>query len=300
MTVAFDVPRSRELERHDTLTPVGVRFWDAALDAQVREGLRVRAWPAAGARPVREAYRTASDVYALRDLPGLVSYERPSGAPETLSPPAGVRFVLEVVDRHGRFLPVAFDTDLPPAAPGLLLSPEVSSPSVGAPGGFLLFSAATRGIPAWFGAVRGELRRAEDGLAAAWALVRVTDPLGGRHHGLADEAGRFAVLVPYPDFTELLASPPVGPAAKGLQSASWEVRLEVDYSPGDQTALPGTAVPSYLSLLTQAPATIWDRPPADGGSELPDWLGELGYGRPAIAHTEGTSVLLVSPESSSP
>ena len=50
--------------------PLGIRFWDAATDSQVHDGLAVRAWPADSPELVAEAFLTRSDIYAFRDLPG--------------------------------------------------------------------------------------------------------------------------------------------------------------------------------------------------------------------------------------
>ena len=77
MTLLENGTSYTELEELATFCVLGVRFWDATTDAQIRRGLRVRAWPEAALRPVVAASRTRSDIYAFHRLPGLGAVERP-------------------------------------------------------------------------------------------------------------------------------------------------------------------------------------------------------------------------------
>jgi len=289
----------RVLEVALTFTPLGIRFWDPVLDAQVRDELRVRAWPDPGLRPVVEAFRTASDVYAFRNLPGMRAVETPvpQAAPAG-SPPSGRRFVVEAEDARRRFLPVAFAVDLPLPYRGLFLTGFEGSPTEEVPRGFLLHSAPSRPCPPWLAAVRGELAE-RTGAPVAHAVVRVLIPGEPVWHGLSDAEGRFAVLLPWPTLVEALGGSP--PGSKGpLAARSWSVRVEVLAEPGRREALPGSAIPDCLSLLRQGAAGVWPVQPAEGGTEETEWTGELLYGGELVVRTEGLARLLVSPRLSSP
>lgn len=293
----------RVLETLGTFTPLGIRFWDPVLDTQVRDELLVRAWPDPGLRPVTAAFRTASDVYAFRGLPGLRALETPpaSGSQEPPeSPPAGRRFVVEVEDARRRFLPAAFAVELPLPYRGLFLVGAGSgSPAEPVPRGFLLHSAPSRPCPPWLAAVRGELAERDGGAPAAHAVVRVLIPGEPVWHGLADAEGRFAALLPWPTLAEGLGGSPAGSQGP-LSARSWSVRVEVLYEPGRREALPGTAVPDSLSVLRQGAAGVWPVGPDDGGAEETGWDGELAYGGELVVRTEGLARLLVTPRASPP
>jgi hypothetical protein len=300
-------PTVRVLETLGTFTPLGIRFWDPALDDQVRDELRVRAWPDPGLRPVTAAFRTASDIYAFRGLPGLRALEMPETPPagsvgmaSPPSPPTPRRFVVEVEDARRRFLPAAFSVELPLPYRGLFLVGAGSgSPAEPVPRGFLLHSAPSRPCPPWLAAVRGELAERDGGAPAAHAVVRVLIPGEPAWHGLADAGGRFAVLLPWPTLTAGLGGSPAGSEGP-LSARAWSVRVEVLYEPGRREALPGTAVPDSLSVLRQGAAGVWPEDPATGGVEETGWDGELAYGRELAVRTEGLARLLVSPRVSPP
>jgi hypothetical protein len=65
------------LERITNFTALGLRFWDATLDRQVRDGLKVTARPFFERRlRERTARLTASGVYTFEGLGGLGERER--------------------------------------------------------------------------------------------------------------------------------------------------------------------------------------------------------------------------------
>lgn len=287
---------ARGLEELATFTPLGIRFWDPALDEQVRDALAVRAWPVPARRPVVAAFRTASDVYAFQGLPGLRAVETPApGTPPAAGPRR--RFVVAVEDARRRFLPAALAVDLPLPYRGLFLVGAGGSPPERVPG-FLLYSAASRPKASWLAAVRGELALA-DGAPAGHAVVRVHIAGEAVHHGIADAAGRFAVLFPQPTLADGLGSSPGG-SGRPLPGRTWNVRVEVLCQPGRLETLPGTSIPDTRSVLLQRPARLWPVRPEDGGGEQPEWHGQLSYGEELIVRTEGLSRLLVSPQPSSP
>ncbi len=288
------------LEELVTSCPLGLRFWDAVTDAQVRGGLRVRAWPLPARRPVVAAFRTVSDVYAFQGLPGLVDVER-SPLPPPLASPAVTRpFVVEVRDLERQFLPVAFNVDLPHR--GLFLPPLAGSPGAPLPG-FYLFSSPVRRLAPGVAVVRAELVEAASGRPAPWALVRVTIGGQGDRWGLADEAGRVAVAFPLPllspGFGQLFASPsgPVSPPGPPVAERSWDVAVAVFWEPTRLLPLPGTDLPDLAQVFQQAPADVL---PTDASPPVsaPEWLGTLPWDGELVAATAGLRQLWISAQGS--
>ncbi|HLP57643.1 MAG TPA: hypothetical protein VK186_02380, partial [Candidatus Deferrimicrobium sp.] len=62
-------------EQVNTFTPLGIRFWDSALDRQVGDHLLVKAYPVHGYGSPVHAFRSASGIYAFQGLPGLREIE---------------------------------------------------------------------------------------------------------------------------------------------------------------------------------------------------------------------------------
>lgn len=293
----------RILERDPRYAAFGVRFWDGALDRAAEEPIVVTARPADDpfATPVR-AGRTLSGAHAFLGLPGLASAERGGGALDPGSPPASPPptrpFVVEVRDPGGTHLPVAFSVDLPLPYRGLFLGPGAGSPA--AQPGFLLFPAPTRRRPGWLAAVRGELARADGSGPAAHALVEVEDPDGAVWHGIADAAGRYAVLLPWP---APAVAPPGSPGLGGgvpVSAQGWDLTVSVRLAPAPLPVLAGTDLPDLADILTQPPAEIWAMAPGDGGAAEADWIGPLDQGEELTPRTDGLSHLLVGPAPGSP
>ena len=293
-------PSVRVLERGETFTALGLRFWDAALDAQVRDGLIVTARPAIAARTqVRRARLTQSGVYAFHALPGLVEIEHGFGDLAG-SPAFSRRYVVEVADAERRFAEMAFQVTLPLPYRGLFLVGDATGSPAEAPPGVLLYSAATRRRPTWFGAVRGELADAATGAPRGHALLEATDPQGDVWHGVADAEGRFAIWLPYPSIEATPAGSPSEAPGLPVSGREWTVGLRAFHSPGDWRALPGTAIPDYQSVFEQTPVELWDAPPDAGGSAAAEWTGVLRFGRETTARSGESSKLLAGPETTSP
>src|SRR4051812_19305660 len=142
------------LERIMIVCPLGIRFWDAALDRPVEDGLVVVAWPAEHPAASTRAILTASGVYAFHGLPGLRSFEYPDAGQPPASPPPARRFVVAVDDRLGRFVPVVFQVDLPYL--GIFPTESGSSPD-GRPPGFYLFASANSQATAGLAVLRADL-----------------------------------------------------------------------------------------------------------------------------------------------
>lgn len=302
--VLADGRRYAVLEELATFCPLGLRFWDAVADDQIRAGLRVRAWPEPALRPVVEAFRTRSDVYAFQGLPGLRGLERPAADAWPSSPPPVHPFIVEVVDLEQRFLPVAFRVELPLPERGVFLARPPGSPP-GTPPGFYLFSSPVRPRTPGVAVVRGELADAATGSPAGHALVRVAVPGQPDRYGLADAAGRFAVQFPLPPLAgglgALWASPdgPASPPGPPVAERTWDLSVAVAWEPAALAPLPGTGLPDLASVLGQLDAGVL---PATGSPPLPAaaWSGTLRYDGEVVARTAGASRLWIVPAGSPP
>ncbi len=297
MSVSLQQSGWRQVEFRLVVTPLGIRFWDPALDAPVTDGLTVIAYPEGARRLARTAFLTAGGVYAFRDLPGLHDYEHPPGdTPAPASLPAQRRFVIEVNDADDRFLPVCFYLDAPIRG----VFPQQTATSLGgtAPG-FFLFSASTRATTPVLATVRAELRERIDAThdrPAAHALLEITTP-DGVAIGLADARGAVAVLLPYPVFTVAPAgASSLIPSSTGPEQ-SWAVGVGVRYQPSAFSVPTGAVLPELRGVLAQAPGVIWtsrSAPPGQGVNALSE---TLLFGQELVLRTAGESVLLVGPGS---
>ncbi len=307
----------RILEELETFCPLGLRFWDAVNDSQIRAGLRVRAWPEAARRPVVEAFRTRSDVYAFQRLPGLRAIEQPPVNPTGLaeaalaaaspsSPPPTHPFVVEVIDVARHFLPAAFRLQLPLPGRGVFLAQPPGSPSQQSPPGFYLFSSPVRPRTSGVTAVRGTLADAATGAAAGHALVRVAIPGQPHRFGLADAAGRFAVQFPLPPLPgglgRLWASPDgaASPPGPPVSDRTWDIAVAVAWEPAVLAPLPGTDLPDLARVLDQLAAHVLLDAGSPSGSMTTEWLGTLSYDGEAVLRTIGDSRLLIVPAGSPP
>jgi hypothetical protein len=313
-----DGRRYQVLEELDVFCPLGVRFWDAVNDDQIRAGLWVRAWPEPALRPVVEAFRTRSDIYAFQGLPGLAALERPPANPTGLavvpppggspsSPAPGRPFILEAVDLERRFLPAALRLALPLPTRGVFLARPPGSPDEAPPPGFYLFSSPTRPRSAGVAVVRGELADAATGAPAAHALLRVAIPGQPDRLGLADAGGRFAVQFPLPPLAgglgRLFVSPdgaPASPPGPPVADRTWDLSLAVAWEPAALSPLPGTDLPDLARVLDQLPADIVLAAGSPPAPPAPEWPGTLRYDGEVIARTAGDSRLLIVPAGSPP
>jgi len=293
----------RVLEEIDVFTPLGIRFWDPVLDRAIVDGLTVQTWPARGTRRVTPAARTRSNVYTFRWLPGMrpVEHDYPDPAFFDASVPQRRAFVVGVDDAPGRFLPVAFEVDLPLPYRGIFLAGAENGSPPAAPPGVHLFSAPTRRMGERLTAVRATLVDAETGQPAAWALARVDAPHGRAFRGMADASGRLAVAFPYPSLEEGFAG---SPASFGegtpLGERGWDISLSICYEPGRLTPLPGTSIPEYRSILDQRRGSLWSLPASPSDAPLDALPLRLPFGQELVVRTAGLPVQLVSPAPASP
>ena len=285
------------LEELSTFCPLGLRFWDAVADDQIRDGLQVRAWPLPARRPVVDAFQTVSNIYAFQWLPGLRDVEEPMASVPPASPPTRRTFVIEVRDLERRFLPAAFQVELPLPQRGLFQPPLLGSPGTATPG-FYLFSAPTRSQSPGVAVVRGELVSATTLAPVPWALVRVTIAGQGERWGLADAGGRFAVQFPLPlltpGFGRLFASPDgaASPPGPPVADRSWAITLDLFAQPSRLAPLPGTDLPDLAQVFQQASVDLL-QVVGSPASAVADWSGTLPFSGELIAATDGRRQLLV-------
>ena len=299
MTSSFQL-----LERVAHVAPFGVRFRDAVTGLQVSEGLSVEAYPLEAAlgrarpedevRGRRRAFPNRSGTQVLMGVPGLRGFELsdPDEEDWVASPPGASRFVFEVEDRTGRYLPFSFEARLPYRGlfvwdenPLPLESPPAPPPSDGVP----LFSAPARMPPAGMAVVRAELWDESAKSPAAHALLeaRFKGRLLGR--GVADEKGRVALIFPYPPPARLpQTSPPDSPPSGGippLTQQEWAIDLAARYGPAGSPPPYKPRFPDLLTVLSQGPATLW----RDAAKTEPLVAATLGYGRECFVRTEAAS-----------
>jgi len=254
------------LECERIVTPLGIRFWDLALNLPIAEGLTVNLRLANSAWPILTATLTSSGVYAFFGLPGLRSAEYPSSG--GFGPARVFTYVVTVLDQLGRYLPTVLVYTLDQT--GAVLVSGVPDSTPGARLAYL-FSAPTRVAPPGMAAVSAYLIDQNTGGPAAWALVNIqvgSDP--ETWSGIANDSGSALVLVPFPVAQSLQLGSPPGTGQPSIQNETWPLTVEVQYSPAllgyplagaADLALPWTDTPNLKDiLLSQQPATIWAGP----------------------------------------
>ena len=276
----------RVIERVARNAPLGLRFRDLATGSDAVGGLWVEVFPRANPRARVRALPNRSGVYAAHALPAAAAAGSPPEATERAWELADVEpaalwagaprpYRIEVRDPRGRFLPMAFDADLP--ARGLLagVAPWLSPPGAAA-GGIPLFSAPARPVPEPLAVVRAHLRDAGTRREAAWCLLGVSVNGAPRGLGMADERGRVAVLFPYPEPPgRSLASPP-----EPRDGLTWPLELTAYPAAAAATEIPDLA--EVLDALGAPRAVI---EPA-GGAAAP---ARLAYRQELTVRTAGAS-----------
>jgi hypothetical protein len=283
-------PSVTVMERVITYTPLGIRFWDAARDTEVVDGLVVTARQ--GSHPERSvrAVATRSGVHAFFGLPGLRSIEHPSD-PQTglASPPQVERYIVDVIDPLRRFVPVAFQVD----APFEGVFPVGVAAGGGAPGGgvpgFFLFPSATATTSAALAVVRADIIDASTDAPASHAVVELTPVGGSRVFGIADNAGRVTLMFPHPRFAPAVLSPPPTPL-DARQPPSWAATVRVRFQRAAQASLGPDLPPDLASLFAQPTAPIWA---TSAGPPAMDLGVTLVLGQETVLRTDGEPRLLV-------
>lgn len=242
----------RVIEQLTRNAALGVRFWDTAEGTSAIDGLDVSVFPRANPRVRVKAEVNRSGVYVAHRVPGMRTFEFDEAAPDALWATATLPYRVEVRDPLGRFLPIAFDAELPVRGLFTWLAPWLSPPQpivlpgdVGSPPQLLLervplFSTPSRPVPEPLAVVHAHLRELGTQRDAAWSLLGVSIDGETRGLGLADARGRVAVLFPYPEPPRMsLASPP-----EARNDFTWQVDLTAFWSPGS----PPRPVPKIADL----------------------------------------------------
>jgi hypothetical protein len=298
----------RVLERVARNAALGLRFWDTAAATSAVDGLRVEVFPRANPRARTIAQVTRSGVYVAHALPVTSpppsprEFEFTDAPPDVLWSAATRAYRVEVTDPAGRFLPIAFDADLPARGLFTWRAPWLSPPQLvaptGAPGsplqflveGVPLFSDPSRPVPEPLAVVYAHVHELGTAREAAWSLLTVAIDDAVRGVGLADAHGRVAVMFPYPEPPRMsLASPP-----EARNDFTWEIAVSAFWL---ATSPPGPA-PAIADLADvfaslSAPRTVIE---STGSPAIPL---RLTYREPLTARTAGTagadpSLLLVS------
>lgn len=290
------MPENRKLEALVRHAALGVRFWDVARGTSLVDGLKVEVFPRRNPRARKPMPPNRSQVYAVHVASGLADFSASDvDIPELWSrPEAALRdYRIEVSDPQGRFLPMAFDADLP--QPGLLtwqapwLSPPVPIAMPGTSGSppqlmlerVPLFSAPERGVPDAQAVVYAQMREPLTHRAAAWALLGVSIDGQRRGIGLSDDQGRVAVMFPYPEPPrQALASPP-----QARSDFSWPVELEVFWSGEPSPPAEPPSIPDLAQVLAQleAAGTVNDIVLSPASTR------RLEYRVPLTARTQGAA-----------
>ena len=298
LTIA-DILAAPKFERITTMTPLGIRFWDATRDAQITGGLRVTARPRGVPEfPETSAFITASGIYAFAGLPGLQAFERPKVGdpdPDFAAPIASGSFWIDVTDPAGHFIDVTFTATAP--AKGLFLAgdpqPTGQPPPNTSPPGFYLFSSPSRQPGAGIAAIRADLIDNATKKPAAYAVVMVKSGTNTQMIGIADAAGRVAVMFPFPVVSRGTQSGVVPPP-------QWPLNVSVQYAPTNLAMVPAAAVspttplgsprPELSSVLNQAAGVIFAATNAASVATLPVTL--TGYSE-LILKSQGQSELFI-------
>jgi hypothetical protein len=296
------------LDRLTIVTPLGVRFQDAATGEVIADGLTVSAYPINRPNARQSLFLNRRGVYVLRHAPGLREVENGAGDSDYWNNlPPKKDFVIEVRDGQSRFVPFQFVVGLP-AEWNQAVSPPPAIKSMP------LYSAATRTLPAGMAVVRADLwdpTRGDDGAVAPSAVLELhnNDQLVAR--GIADESGKIALLFPYPAPRSFaVASPPGSPLSSppvattpALTDQVWTFRVRAFYAAALQSP-PQTStensLPDLNAVLAQPEAKLWaDEARTEELQEVAVQFGQpliLKSRPPSMSPpTKGGSMLFITP-----
>jgi len=279
------------LEVSQTFTPLGIRFWDLTQNLPIDDGLAVSLRLRNSNAPALPAVLTGSGVYAFFGLPGLYAAEHPG--PAGYGPPRTFRYIVTVQDLSGRYLPAVLGYTLDQTGAVIVNGLPDTTPG---PRIAHLFSSVSRPVPAGVGAIRAYLMDRDANQPAAWAVIRVQ--ITGQTEtwtGIADEAGRLLVLVPYPVMQVLQLGSPPGTGQASITTQSWPVTVVAQYSPDALTfpaadfpdvQWPWTDTPSLREILgKQQTAAIW----MDPATPVAELSANLNFGADLVLNTASGS-----------
>ncbi len=281
------------LDRLTMVAPLGLRFHDATTGALVGDSLSVWAYPVGRPSAKRPAIANRRGVYVLHHGYGLREREHGDGTRSYWDnpDPPNKDFVIEVTDEQRRFLPFQFTASLP--FEGIFKWDVALDSPLSARTTVPLFSAATRNVVSGMAAIRADLWDTSLDAPAAWAVIEAFTAGKFLGRGVADEAGRIALIFSFPaPLTFAPASPPGSPlgsppvaTSPPLTEQVWTLELRAFYTPDRPVASPpnfieeaGPPLPDLRFTLSQPAATLW----AD--AELTEILQQtdLRFGRELI------------------
>jgi len=255
----------RVWERITRRAPLGLQVWDIATATHLVDGLEINVNTDARSVSRTRALANRSGIYCAFGLPGLSQFELNTDdtAAWNIQPR---HYKIEVRDPADRFLPFTFDAGFPtrglfnwltpwtsPPQP-FVLPTEQSSPPVPLVERVPLFSSPGRPVPCHLAVVRAQLRELGTERPAAWSLLTVSIDSIVRGIGLADRAGRVAILFPYPERSRpVLTSPP-----SATNDFRWSIELAAFYVPRPlNTPIP--EIPDLADLVNQlnSPRTLF-------------------------------------------
>jgi hypothetical protein len=304
-----------ELDRVTTVAPLGLQFHDAATGTIVGDGLSVWAFHAGRPAARRALVANRVGVYVLHHAEGLIDVEHGKGDQNYWQNlPSPKEFVIEVSDEYSRFQNFQLTLDLPTkdiyrwiGGNGSPLSPMTSIP---------LYSSPVRAVAGGMAVVRAELHdpfRAGDIGNAAGAVLELYDGEVLVARGFADDAGRIALIFPYPSPRSFPPGSPPGPppgsppvvTGPALMDQVWFLKVRALYSsPLNQPM--ENSLPDLKATLAQPEAQLW------ANADRTEMLSEvaLQFGRefilksrsPSASPIEASweSVLFITPAASPP
>jgi len=223
------------LERTTHHAPLGLQMWDIATASHLIDGLEIDV--KSGARSTR-AFANRSGIYCAFGIPGLKQFEL-NGNDADAWKTKRRQYKIEVRDPTYRFLPFAFDADLPahglftwltpwtsPMQP-FVLPTEHDSPPMPMVQKLPLFSSTSRPVPDTLAVVRAELREIGTDRPAAWSLLTVSIDSIVRGIGCADREGRVVILFPYPERSRPSLTSPLS----ATNDFRWNIELKAFYKP---------------------------------------------------------------------
>lgn len=271
-------------DKHEKLvifTGFGIRFWDPAMNRQIRDHLSVKIWQDKTNFPVRYAVQTASGNYVFHRIPGMHDIEYPKdGDVKAIQK----KYTVEVRDEFDRFMPVVFQVDLPLPKRGLYLSNNGKDQP-----GFNLFSSPSRTSHPNLVSVRGLLYSRSKDCPASYAFMEILID-GIRWYGISNKRGLVTVIFPYPKFKNALSDLPENmKAADPFSQQKWPVKIRIRSSPDLLKFTEGTDLPLLKSISGQKEVSIWETK----DSSVIELGSEITFGQEFILKTKDSSVLLV-------
>ena len=250
------------LDRLTMVAPLGLRFHDATTGTIVGDGLSVWAYPVARPTAKRQAIANRRGVYVLHHGYGLREREIGDGSRSYWDNPVPPNkdFVIEVTDEQRRFQPFQFTASIP--AEGIFKWPLAIASPLSERTTVPLFPSLTQSVAPGMAVIRTELWDTSTDAPAAWAVMEAFTAGKFLGRGMADDAGRIAVIFSFPTPLSFapasppgspLGSPPIATSAP-LTEQVWPLELRAFYTPDRPVVSP---LPDLRFTLSQPAATLW-------------------------------------------